>query len=156
MPYIELKARERIDEALAKLVWAVSEAARIGDADWREQQERVPGLLNYAVTRLMMGVVKELFRGMRYWIGNMLLGMLDAVGKEFYYRVMRPYEDSAVGKNGDIPEYAAQTFWGSLVAQPPTVTRRTQDFYCGTCGQKLSINESHGCLNTPNITPTSG
>lgn len=65
------------------------------------------GVLNYCITRLITIVLGEL--GWRYFKINRAVGVLECVKQEFYRRLAAPYEDSAIAKNGDIPEYNRYT-----------------------------------------------
>jgi len=41
----------------------------------------------------------------RYFTIARVTGVLQNVSQEFYRRMAGPYEDDAIQKNGDIPEY---------------------------------------------------
>lgn len=65
-----------------------------------------PGLLNYALTRVILGVVKELWHGdIRYHLINSVMGILACISQEFYRRVAVPYEAYQAYKNADVPEF---------------------------------------------------
>ena len=80
MPYIETKARERIDGGGAP------ESA---------------GELNYAVTRL---VDADLVAGggLRYALLNEAIGALECAKIELYRRLAAPYEDEKRQETGDV------------------------------------------------------
>jgi hypothetical protein len=59
-----------------------------------------PGELNYAITRLLLGYLKE--KGTSYKTFNDILGALHAAGLEFYRRWVSPYEDKKIAENGDV------------------------------------------------------
>jgi len=58
------------------------------------------GELNYAITLL----VRDYFnvRGGRYQQINDVLGALEGAKAEFYRRIVAPYEDTKIAKNGDV------------------------------------------------------
>ncbi len=89
MPYIKPERRTELDE----LIEGIQE--ELGVVDWE-------GDLNYVITRLIGGLwTKE----KRYFTIARICGVLVNVKDEFYRRVAVPYEDKAVQKNGDVPEY---------------------------------------------------
>lgn len=58
------------------------------------------GELNYVITRIIKGYLDA--KGHRYEHMNAILGVLDAASKEFYRRVVSPYEDKKIAENGDV------------------------------------------------------
>jgi len=84
MPYILKAERPKFAEAINEL----------------SQRIETEGDLNYIITRLLHNEVTK--RGKRYAVLNMLLGVLDAASKEFYRRVVGPYEDVKAKENGDV------------------------------------------------------
>lgn len=58
------------------------------------------GDLNFVITTLISKYVKE--KGKNYATLNTVLGVLSAVAREFYRRVVAPYEDIKIEENGDI------------------------------------------------------
>jgi hypothetical protein len=63
------------------------------------------GMLNYVITKLLLQTF-EITDGVRYWKINDMLGVLDAVSRELYNRVSKPYESMLERINGDVEEYA--------------------------------------------------
>jgi len=59
-----------------------------------------PGQLNFCVTRLCQIYLKHI--GKSYTTLNDVVGVLDCAKQEFYFRVVRPYEDKAIERNGDV------------------------------------------------------
>lgn len=58
-----------------------------------------PGELNYYIS----GLIWELFdRNPSYTRANDLLGVLDAVAREFYRRKVVPYENKKMKEHGDV------------------------------------------------------
>ena len=92
MPYIEDTRRKEIDPLIEKL------AANIC---MNKSHTAFAGELNYVVTRLLLKVLPE----KRYWALALGVGTLICAVLEFYRRYISLYEDGALKKNGDIPEY---------------------------------------------------
>lgn len=87
MPYIPQGSRDYMDPEVKAL------RAKIES----------PGELNYAITRL---VGHRWSSQGRYVSICIVIGTLFCVALEFYRRAAAPYEDEALDRNGDIPEYA--------------------------------------------------
>lgn len=87
MPYITEKEREEYKEPLFILM------RRLANKGWK------PGHLNYVIYQM----VSASFRSKpSYTRGNRVLGVLSAVGHEFYRRLLAPYEDEKIEENGDV------------------------------------------------------
>ena len=80
MPYIEVKARERIDRGGAP---------------------ETAGELNYAITRLVDAYLARL-GGVRYAHLNEVVGALECAKLELYRRLAAPYEDGKMRETGDV------------------------------------------------------
>jgi hypothetical protein len=91
MPYIAQEDRRALDPAIEKLVDAVRERAE-------QHQGSFEGYLNYALTRLVLGVVPE----RRYASIARVTGVLENAKQEFYRRYAAPYEDEQIDKSGDV------------------------------------------------------
>jgi hypothetical protein len=59
------------------------------------------GLLNYAISRVAALVTPV----RRYWALDLTHGTLIDAAAEFRRRIIVPYEDEQIAKNGDVPEY---------------------------------------------------
>ena len=97
MPYIAPELRRELDpliDALADRLAAQAEAAGYDGA--------FTGLLNYACTRLALGVIRRRFSGLRYWLIAALTGVFHNMAAEFYRRLAEPYEDRQMAKSGDV------------------------------------------------------
>ena len=90
MPYIAQDRRELLDPAIVTLQGEL-ERLDFGEGD-----------LNYVISRLV-GFYFQQRR--RYFTIARVCGVLANVAEEFYRRMAAPYEDAAIRKNGDIPEY---------------------------------------------------
>lgn len=58
------------------------------------------GELNYLLTLFINEYLHQ--HGKHYATMNDVVGALDSTGKEFYRRVVAPYEDQAIERNGDM------------------------------------------------------
>ncbi len=95
MPYIEEIHRARLDPHIEDIRFFLNEI----DLDDRE------GPSNYTISRILAQAFHLEHGQMRYKYLNRAIGVLEAVKLELYRRVGTPYEDFAIKKNGDIPEY---------------------------------------------------
>lgn len=59
-----------------------------------------PGELTYLLTRTIQEYRDT--NGDSYATFNDILGALDGCGREFYRRVVAPYEDTKIAENGDV------------------------------------------------------
>jgi hypothetical protein len=87
MPYIKQEDRDRLENAIDDLADRVL----------------TDGQLNYAITRLVVRYFAH--NGWCYDLIARAVGALECVKLEFYRRLAGPYEDKAITKNGDLPEY---------------------------------------------------
>ncbi len=90
MPYIAQDRRKQLDgeiEALQKQLTA------LGDNE---------GDLNYVISRL---IGSAFLNETRYHTIARITGVFDNVKAEFYRRLGVPYENEAIEKNGDVPEF---------------------------------------------------
>jgi len=85
MPYVEKARRYELDK---------QGAARLGEFC------ATSGELNYVITRLCLSYLDRHHR--RYATMNEILGVLSAVGFEFYRRVVADYEQEKIEVNGDV------------------------------------------------------
>jgi len=88
MPYIKLDQRKNyhpeLDQLIAKLLSVPEE-----DRD---------GHINYCVTWLL----KQLYYPPKYKRYNRAMGVLDCIAREYYRRVVAPYEDEKIKENSDV------------------------------------------------------
>ena len=94
--------RAVLDPAIAILVEAIGEvSARHG------YEAAFAGELNYAVTRILQEIPRELIRRgeikeeLRYWIQPLMYGVLNDVAQEHKRRVNIAYEAAQILKSGD-------------------------------------------------------
>lgn len=97
MPYIAKELRGELDPLIDALAERLTAQARAAGYDGA-----FTGLLNYACTRLALGVVKRRFGGLRYWLIAALTGVFHNMATEFYRRLAIPYEDRQMAQSGDV------------------------------------------------------
>lgn len=92
MPYIKPEAREyyRNHGALDELSQALNKI----------NLEEAKGDLNYIIFYLVRKYIQE--RGLGYFKISTMIGALEDCADELRRRVLHPYEDSCIKKNGDI------------------------------------------------------
>lgn len=93
MPYITQEKRRQLDPAIDELHRILTNI-KIDD-----ESANTEGCVNYSITRLLMLVYGDKDSA-RYGSINDALGVLDAVGKEYYRKVAVPYEDQKEFENG--------------------------------------------------------
>jgi len=86
MPYIKKENRERLDVPLNQLCIEI-------------KKQCTPGELNYIITMLCRQYLES--RGKNYTHINDIIGVLECCKKEFYRRIVGPYEDIKIIENGD-------------------------------------------------------
>lgn len=84
MPYIKFEDREKFDSLVKDLSKLIEHE----------------GDLNYVITCLLHHEVEK--DGCNYKNLNRLQGVMDCAGKEFYRKVVAPYEDLKIKLNGDV------------------------------------------------------
>lgn len=102
MPYITEEMRGRSPEGCKKLSEQIGTIIATIRAEF--DTDDFEGVCNYTISRIVAGVMKPK-DGWRYKWLNRAYGTFLGAGAEFYRRVVGPYEDRCVEKNGDIPEY---------------------------------------------------
>ena len=88
MPYIAPRIRGRIDKNINEV---------INDLKGFEGNSK-SGILNYTITRILMGVIQP----KSYDQYNTIAGILSSIDKEIYRRKVAPYEDTKIEMNGDV------------------------------------------------------
>jgi hypothetical protein len=102
MPYIPPAHRPSLDEHIDQLAEAL-----VRESDKLPGEAAVAGLLNYALTRLILKVVQLRFGSWRYWLFALVTGVLQNVADELYRRLAAPYENRQRQRHGDVDLYAA-------------------------------------------------
>lgn len=85
MPYIPRETRVQLSE----VVDAITKA-----------KINTPGQLNYLISKLIEAYITK--NELRYQTINDVEGALNCASKEFYRRVVAPFEDSKIEENGDV------------------------------------------------------
>ncbi len=93
MPYIKQSLRDDLDNEIAVLGDAITELYQMG-------QGQRDGLLNYAITKLLLQVYPK--KDESYHNYNEAMGMLESCKTEYYRRAVATYEDSKIWENGDV------------------------------------------------------
>jgi len=88
MPYIVKEKRECFELVVSNLV-----------AYLQEDIENVAGNLNYVITVVLKRLIAT---NKRYKTMNDLIGALECCKLELYRRVISPYEDTVIERNGDV------------------------------------------------------
>jgi len=91
MPYVKQEIREKVDEDIDNLLTVIK---NIEDP----KNTAVDGMMNYIITRLMIDV----YGGGGYAVYNRAMGVFDCSGREFYRRLVVPYEEEKIRENGDV------------------------------------------------------
>ncbi len=92
MPYIKKTRRDEIDSAIRILI------------DLLKNINAVKGDLNYTVTRLVLGALKP-ETGWNYQSLSDAVGSLQDAADEIKRRLLGPYEDGCISRNGDVLEF---------------------------------------------------
>jgi hypothetical protein len=93
MPYIKREFRKELDNEIWALGDAIKEIHQLG------QSERA-GLLNYAITKLLLQVYPKSEES--YHTYNEAMGMLGSCTQEYYRKHVAPYEIQKEYDNGDV------------------------------------------------------
>lgn len=96
MPYIIQSDRHYLADAIYHLC-----------EDMREVTGEVtvgPGVANYVITKIVLGTMKP-SGGWTYSTLSSALRVFRDAEAEMRRRLLDPYEDKAIERNGDIPEY---------------------------------------------------
>lgn len=91
MPYILKINRAKYDKAINQIV------ERLCDED---DEDDVPGRINYVLFSIVFRYLKR--HGIRYYVLNGIMGAIECCKQELYRRVIGPYENKAIEKNGDV------------------------------------------------------
>jgi hypothetical protein len=97
MPYIRQTTRKIFDDDIDELISLI--AAKTKGDDWM-------GVMNYIMSRLMMGVVLRKYTTISYPTLVHMNGIIETMKTELNERVSGTYEMMKQHMNGDVPEYA--------------------------------------------------
>lgn len=96
MPYIKQEDRDALDQGLEALWTVLAKTSNPID---------IAGSVNYVVTRI---IVRATNQKRSYATMALMIGTLVCCILEYYRRFVSGYEDEAVIRNGDIPEYRSK------------------------------------------------
>lgn len=91
MPYIPQNRRDIIDMDIDELVWSLRDL------------DPTKGDLNYTVCRVVLGALKP-ESGWSYHSLSAAIGALKDAAVEIERRMLGPYEDTCIERNGDLEE----------------------------------------------------
>lgn len=63
-------------------------------------QMKNAGTLNYVITKIILGYVRQ--HGLNYQTCNDIMGAMQGAAREFYRRIVGPYENEKIAENGDV------------------------------------------------------
>lgn len=86
MPYIKQDRRKHFEKNLLPAI--------------RQETIANPGELNFLICKMIDAYLSK--RSIKYTILNEVMGVLSGVAKEFYRRVVVPYEEKKMEENGDV------------------------------------------------------
>ena len=92
MPYIVQNQRKEVDNYIHELVFEAKRAT--------ESEKRL-GIANYIITKIVL----DLLAPQNYSDMCGVIGTFESAKLECYRRLVGPYEDKAIEKNGDLKEY---------------------------------------------------
>tara|TARA_Y100000034_G_scaffold124273_1_gene172212 strand:- start:556 stop:855 length:300 start_codon:yes stop_codon:yes gene_type:complete len=93
MPYIDQNVtRILLDDDIDRLINKIRDEIDVEDRE---------GVLNYTLTRVLCESLPP-HAGWRYKYMNRAMGVLECMKQEIYRRLIGPYEDKAIDKNGDL------------------------------------------------------
>lgn len=93
MPYIPQQERDFLTSRTYQQLLDLSAEMAIGD-------------LNFIISNMLW---IRFSQHPSYKAGNEIMGVLNCVQQEFYRRVLAPYEDKAIERNGDLHEKSIST-----------------------------------------------
>lgn len=100
MPYIKQSIRNEIDPKLYEMIAEAKDAVN---------NDQLSGEANYLVTKAVLHLLKP-DSGWTYDALANTIKTLECSKLEIYRRLMGPYEDGAVIRNGDLPEFVHQQY----------------------------------------------
>jgi len=92
MPYVKQTQRDNIDPAVSELANRIRLTSQ-------QDSEQPDGMVNYAVTRLLLNVMTH---ELRYVTLERAVGCLECCKLELYRRLGAPYEDQKAKANGEV------------------------------------------------------
>ena len=91
MPYIPKTRRKEYEKAISRIVYFLTNV----------EENDAKGELNYIIFSIIKRYIDE--KGLRYFRAQDFIGgTLTCCQMELYRRILGPYEDKAIEKNGDV------------------------------------------------------
>jgi hypothetical protein len=115
MPYINQEARAKLDPKINALI---REAERVVEGQFDGDQKAMKGISNYTIARFLLNVLRP-EGGWHYSDLADVLSTLSACSDEIYHRLVRPYENLAIRKNGDLEEFSDFPIEGTRTCRCP-------------------------------------
>jgi hypothetical protein len=97
MPYVSDEIREALELDLQELLTSAR--------DITDDRDKMKGIVNYLAT-LVTTLLLQPDTGWSYASMSDTIGALECAKLEVYRRLLAPYEDMAVDKNGDLDVYS--------------------------------------------------
>jgi len=94
MPYVRQAQRFAVDADTEDLACTIMEIGGLSP-------EKMAGLVNYAITRLLL---RTILQTVCYSNIALATGVLENIKQEMYRRLAAPYEDVKAEENGDVYE----------------------------------------------------
>ena len=89
MPYISKESRQQYDYAINAIV-----------NNLLQHDETINGELNYIIYSIIKKYVET--KGLKYKTMQDIIGTIECCKLEIYRKILGPYEEKAIEKNGDI------------------------------------------------------
>lgn len=98
MPYVDNEFREMFDELIQEFCDRIDTLVKENNLEYK-----IDGLLNYIATEIILNLYMYSHSGnFNYAYLQRIKGLFANMEAEFQDRIVRPYEDLAIEKNGDI------------------------------------------------------
>src|SRR5258708_5569624 len=95
MPYIKSEQKVKVNDSLQALISDIREHL----VDERD------GILNYCISEMVSQSMRPPSGEWRYRLLERCIGIVECCKLELYRRLVGPYEDKCIEKNGDIESY---------------------------------------------------
>ena len=96
MPYVVTPQRTAVEVDIDNLILSIKTAIPV--------TERRKGMANFVITSLLLNILKPV-EGWNYSALADVIATLECAKLEIYRRLIGLYEDKAIEKNGDLPEF---------------------------------------------------
>jgi hypothetical protein len=101
MPYITAQRRERFEDSIKSIIDSLGHPDATVTTSQADKDNAAKGDLNYVIFSIIKRYIEQ--NGMRYHrLQDFVNGTLGACQMEAYRRLVVPYEDEAIARNGDV------------------------------------------------------